>query len=364
MLQHTLLLPSHMPIHFLAITLGFLVFTLSADADIFTMKDGSKVDGSVVREDATSFTLEVSITNSIKDERVVAKTDVLKIERGDPAQNAFAGIRKLIPVPDVQPPEEYAQRIHAAEKFILDHPASSYLKDARVILATLKDEANEVLAGGIKLNGKLIDSEEYTANQYEFDALVQKLKIRRLSSEQQDLEALRAFAEMEKNFRNTTAYNDLLPLMEQQITAYMEDIRASLASFEARVKKRDIGLERMSASDRRNTENAIRQENAELEALFQAETDAKIGWVTIHPFFKPSLEASLAFAKLELARLAVVKGQPVTDGGQVFRESLAVIKRHADSAQIAASLAAARNAKVSPRYMTLLETAARGGTTR
>ncbi len=140
----------------------------------------------------------------------------------------------------------------------------------------------------------------------------------------------------------------------------MGEVGQSLASFEARVKERNVGLDRMPLADRRLTENAIREETAELEARFKKEKDAKLDWVTIHPFFKPSLEDTMTFAKQELARLSAVKNEPVVDGGKAFRDAMTLVQSKADAAEITAAIAAAKTAMVPERYLAMLEAGAPG----
>lgn len=349
-----------MPTYPIVTSLCFLAFLLPAAADTFVMKNGSKLEGSILSEDANSYLLEVQVTKTIKDERRILKANVQKIEREYPDQIAFAAIKKLTPTPDLLTPENYAKRIRAVEKFLADFRLTSKSKEAEAILATLKAEANEVLAGGIKLNGKIVPAAQYSANAYEIDARIQEAKIRKLVKDAQSLQALRVFSRFGNDFQNTTAYAEVVPLMKQVITSYMGEAGQSLANFDARMKKRNVGLERMPMADRRLTENAIREENSELEARFKKEKDAKLGWVTIHPFFKPSLEDTMTFAKQELARLSAMKNEPVMDGGKAFRDAMALVQSKADAAEIATAIAAAKTAMVPERYLLMLETAAPG----
>ena len=311
-----------------------------------------------MREDAASYVVEVNITKSIKDERVLAKADVAKIEREQLDLTAFEAIAKLTPVPDLLTEEEYAQRIKTVEKFLTDHRGSSKSKEAKAILAALKSEANEILAGGIKMNGKIVPPAEYRANAYDIDARIQEAKIRAAVKDMQYLRALRAFSEFDRDFRNTTTRAALVPFISQVMTTYMAEIGQSLATFDARVKEREVGLQRMPTADRRATETAIREETAELEKRFKAEKDAKLGWVTTHPFFKPSLEETIAFGKLELTRLSAAKSAAAVDGGKAFRDALSLIQGKGDKNTVTSAITAAKTAMVAPRYIAILESAA------
>jgi len=356
--------------HPIATSICLLALTFHASADTFIMKDGTKYEGKIVREDATSYLLEVQTkVKSIKDERKVAKADVVKIEHETPVQNDFAAISGLLPVPDLQPTGEYAKRVRTVEKYLAEHRMTAKSKDAEAILATLKAEANEIGAGAMKLDGKIISATEYRTNQYDIDAHLQEGKIRKLIKNPDPLPALRAFTEFSYDFRNTSAYNDLFPLMNQMIGSHLAEATANLATYDARVKKRKAGLERQSAEDRRNTELAIQAETIELERTFNAEKDAKqkdpkLVWVTCHPFCRPALEDTIVSGKQELARLTA-KTELTADGGKAYRDAMTLIKAKGDSADakpaIIDAIAAAKKSLVPRRYLSILEKSVPGG---
>ena len=348
----------------LGISLCLLALTLHAPAETFVMKDGTKYEGKILHEDATTYVLEVHVTKSIRDERKVAKADVVKIEREVPVQNDFAAISGLLPVPDLQPAEEYAKRMRVVEKYLAEHRMTAKFKDAEAILATLKSESLEIAGGAIKLDGKLISPADFRLNQYDIEAHLQEGKIRALVKSGQALAAMRAFSKFSHEYRNTVAYHDLLPLMQQLISAYLTEAAANLASYDARVAKRTAGLQRQAAEDRRNTEQAIHAETSELERTFKAEKDAKQVWVTTHPFCKAALEDACSNGKQEYTRLTS-KTDLNMDGGKAFRDAMTLIKAKGDSADakpaILSAIAAAKSAWVPRRYLKLLEDAVPGG---
>lgn len=338
--------------------LCFLSLIVSAAAEVFVMKDGSKLEGSILRENATSYVIEVKVTKSIKDEREIAKADIEKIERVPPDKLAFAVIEKLTPTPDLLTSDAYAKRIRAVEQFLTNHRLSAKLKDAKEILATLKSEANEILAGGIKLNGKIIPAAEYQANAYDIDARMQEANLRKLARDLKYLQTLRTFTNFERNFRNTLSYRALVPLMNQVMTSHLAEANQFLSTYETREQERKLGLERMPRAERRATVNAIREENAALEAQFTKEKDARLGWVSIHPFCKSALDETVAFGQQEIARLAATRDEPVVDGGKIFRDAMSLIRSEGEAAEIAAAITAAKTATLPARYIAILESAA------
>lgn len=340
-------------------SLWLLSVTLPALADTFIMKDGTKIEGTILREDASSYVVEVQVTKSIKDERVLAKADVTKIEREKLDLTAFQEIAKYVPTPDMLTADEYSQRIRTVEKFLADHRGSSKTKEAKDMLAALNAEAKEILAGGVKMNGKIVPPSEYRANAYDIDAKIQEAKIRAMVKEGRYLAALRTFGDFSRDFRNTTAHAAILPLITQVINSYVAEISESLAGYDARVKEREVGLQRMAAADRSATEGAIHEEMTALQARFKAEKDAKVSWVTTHPFLKASLEETVSFGKQELARISAAASAPVVDGGKAYRDALSVIQNKGDTQSVTTAISAAKAAMVPAKYITILETAAK-----
>ncbi|MEO5716161.1 MAG: PTPDL family protein [Luteolibacter sp.] len=342
------------------VTLSLWTVALPCMADTFTLKDGTVLEAKVLKEDADSYTLEIQVTKSIKDERIVAKADVQKVDVVKPDLIAFEPISKLLPTQDFLPAEDYAAKISLVNKFLEANRGSSKTKDAKAILDTLKAEAAAVAAGGLKMNGKVVTSSEYQANQYDIDARIQESKIRSLVAGNQTLEALRAFSEFDKDYRTTLSYGALAPLMGQVIKSHVEELKLSLLGLDARVKVREQGLQRMAPADRAGTEAAIKEENAAIEANYQAEKTAKQNWPTITPYHKASMEDSIRFGELEITRLAAVKTVLGVDGGKTYRELYSAVKSGANTTTVTAAFTAAKTALVPSRYIGPLDAAVKG----
>lgn len=335
---------------------------LTVHAEIFTLKDGTSLEGTILRQDDTSYVLEVQVARSIKDERIIAKEDVVKVQRTRPDVIAFRSIDELANIPDMLSEEQYAQRIRTVEKFLQDHRGSDKSADARAILASHKAELEQIAAGGIKVDGMIVSPADYRANALDIDAAVAATQIRALLGGGFYLGALRKFSAFDADFRNTKDHSALVPLIMQAIRNYTSDIELELAGYEKRMTKRLAELDRMQIDERRITEAALKEQNAEFEARFKSEKEARIGWVSTDPNFKPSLEESLSFSKQETSRLSKLSSMPQPDAGKAYREALQKIRNAGTSAEISAALSEARSASVPPKYFTTLETTAASAT--
>ena len=339
--------------------LCYLTISLPGRADTFMLKDGTTLDGVIISEAGDSYLVEVQITKSIKDERKIAKTEVLKIDRESPDKKAFAAIEKFVPTPDLMTVEDYEQKISNVDRFIKTYQKSTNLKAAKAILDVLKLEYGQISAGAIKLSGKMISPAEYKTNAYDFDARVKESKIRELVYQYQFLRALREFAAFDRDYRTTLSYGAIAPLMRQVIQSHVAEAKQSLFTLDARLKERELGLERMDTQNRNATASAIKEETAEIEARYKAEKEAKQDWVSTSPYHKASLEDTVKFGEAELVRLSAVKTVLGVDGGKAYREAWAVIFKGGSPAAIVGALATAKEASVPASYLSDLEAAAK-----
>ena len=349
-----------MKTHILALAAVLIASSIcnAANQSTFELKDGTKLEGLILREDEDSYVVEIQVTRTIKDERVILKDEVLKIRKIMPDVLAFEEIATLVPAPDMLTADEYTARIRKVEKFLKDYPASSHAEKAREILDELRKEANEIIAGGIKLSGNIIPAADYRANRLEIDARIQEAHIRSLINEGNFLAGLRTFTTFEQDFRGTQPYHALKPLIIQAINSYLATIGQQAATYDTRIQQREAALQRMELSARRVIENAIAGENAAMEARYQAERAARIGWVTADSYFKPALDDTLNFGRQELARLNATGREPYVDTGALFRDALRKVRATSDANEISAAITEARSSKMPEKYLSILEAAA------
>jgi len=340
------------------ITLSLLAFALPASADIFVLKDGTRLEGKILSQTADSYMLEVQITKTIKDERTVAKADVKEIESEKLDEKAFEPLPKLLPVPDLTSSDEYDRRITAVNAFIKAYPSSPKVKEANQILSTLKEEAVLVSAGGIKLKGKIIPAEEYKADAYDLDARSAEAKIRQQAASSDWLGTLRSFDAFQKDFKSSNSYAELLPLMQQVFQAYEAQISEAATTFANRQAQQKAGLEQMAVEARANTEAALKDEMNAFEAVYQDEKKSRARWITPNPMHKASLDDSMRAIAQERRRLDSSRFEPV-DGGKLYREAWTALKSGEINESANAAVEAVKKAQLPARYFENLKEVAK-----
>ena len=347
--------PSAIHIRLTALLAAVLTATAST-ADVFILKDGTRLEGSILSDRGDSYLLEIQVTRSIKDERVVAKEDILRIERERPDVTAFEALSELWPIPDLLTPDDYAARIERLNEFLKEHATSQKAREVTTMLATHEEEAAVIAAGGVKLGGNLIAADERAANAYEIDSRVAETNIRNHVRDGSLLSALREFQQFDADFAGSEAWHSLLPLMQQVIAAHRTQAQEMIDGHDEMMSRQQAGLSRMSPADRVASERAVAERDAALKHRFDAETRERIGWPTPHTNFKPSLEATVRHAEQESRRLETAAAQPRKDPlpCAAWRAAFAAIKS-GDEAKTREAISTARTAGVSASYIERLE---------
>lgn len=332
----------------------------TAAADTFRLKDGTKLEAKVLREDASSYTLEVQVTKSIREERVVKKADVDGVDRVSNDDKAFAGLKDVLPAPDLLTTEDYDSRIRKVRDFIKEYPESlTLVKKAREMAAELEKERELVNQGGVKLGGRVLAPEERESNKFEVDARMLEVALRTKAKAGQNVAALRDFEKLDKEYQSSAAYREVLVTVKEVMRRYRAEAADGASTFDARMKKQQAGLELQQSEDRSDSTRAIAERDAQAKATYDAEKKANVKWVTPNLFVKASLDEASKYADQELKRLDALKLDTLPDGGKAWRDAWAAIHAGGDMKAANPLISAARAAKLPDRYVKELEASAK-----
>jgi TolA-binding protein len=342
----------------LLVPLACLSLANLCSAEIFILKDGSRLDAKILKQTPEAYFLEVQITKSIKDERTVAKTDVKEIEVEKPDEKAFEKLKNLVPTPDLLTNDDYDKRIVPIVNFLKLYPKGPYADKANEMLTTLKTEGTAILGGGIKLGGTLISGDDYKANAYEIDARILESRIRDAAGRGDLVGALRGITRLDASYKSTASVAAIAPVRRQVLQAYRAQIAEQLTSYDARDADRNANLARMSGEDRRRTSEALAEEMAAFEKQYQAEKTADQTWIITNPFHKESLEAAAEAIQSESNNERATT-PPAGDGGKAYRDALAFIKGSTDVDAIREAIEKTSNFEFPEKYTKNLQDAAK-----
>lgn len=325
-------------------------------ADVFHLKNGDNLVGSILSENGDSYLIEVQITRSIKDERRIPKDQIASIERHEKDVEAFKALSPLADIPDFTSVDAYQDRIERLKTFLSEFPTSMLREKAEEIIALHESELSAIKAGGIKIDGMLLTSDERLANLYEIDSRVKAAEIHRHIESRTYLLALREFHVMERDFSGSKAWHDLLPLMRQVCAAHRAHTLRMLEGYDQRIERQKSGLTRLPQEERQRVERNIQLRNDQLAARYDEERALRTYWLSTHEYFKPAMDDTIRMAEQEIRRLENERAKPLPTPSQaeVWRKAIDAI-RNGEKQEITAALSEARSARMPTPYLVRLQ---------
>lgn len=331
----------------------------TASADTFEMKDGTKLEGVIVREEGGNYVLSVQVTKSIKDEKVVAKSDVVKHIKERKDETEFEDLAKLVPTPDLKSEESYSSDIRKLENFIKKYPDSARKTQAAKILDTLVGEHALVKDGGVKLDGKIISASDRAPHAYGLDAGILAKQFTTAAEKNEYLNALRAWTKLETGYPGSNVYRENIQTVLKVMRAYQMLVNTTLGGFDARTKERASGLAGMNPGDRARSEQAIKEQQDAYLARVDKEKAEGMKWLSLDPYVKMPLEETKRYLDSEIRRLENLDLTYIPKTQEVYEETYkAVTRSGATKPEIDAALSKARSASMPPQYLDILTKAA------
>lgn len=331
------------------------LLTLNLAADTIRLRDKTELEGTVLREEGDAYVVEVMVTSTIKEEKRIPKSTVLEIvgEKKDAA--AFEAIEDLVPTEDLLTLQDYDSRIALVEAFQSEFPNSRLLRKTAPMLEVLDKERKSVVAGGIKFQGRMIESAERRSDAYPLDARIAASKVERMIDEEQPIAALRAWDELAADFSSSKAYAATVPGILELMRSLKQRVDAQLAAYPGRIAEQESNLTKVPAKDRSRVERALAEDAAARQRLYDSEKKRKIRWLSIHPLNEAALKDVQSALDQEIKKLAKFDASAQPDGDAAWTEAWTVLGSSPESAEVSRVLGAANTARLPDRYIEALK---------
>ena len=328
---------SRLPLSLLCLAL----LTAGASADIITLKTGERIEAVIASETATEMTLELQVSAGIKDERVVKKTDVVKIDRVAPDEGAYRAIMNLQPGKNSLVPAQYDGILAALQDFATKYPESTHLADVKQAATAFQADKKRVDAGEVKLDGTWLSKAEAQRQRVQIGGLQLFNAMKNANAAGDAIGALNAFATLEKNFGGARVLPDAIELARQILPALKPATERAIENQKINEAERLLGVKNAGVSpevgtgDRGKPLTAAQLDQAKVNAALakakqdellaanqreQAKADAAMAAATAAgqwpPFAVSSekcLKAILAKIPTEAARLEKIPVAPMRE---------------------------------------------------
>lgn len=191
------------------------LLSTSALADTFTLKTGERFEAKILSETATEMTLEVQISAGIKDEKVVKKADVVKLDRVAPDENAYRAIMNLLPGKNTLLPAQYDSIQSALQNYAAQYPESGHVAEVKQALAGFQADKKRVDAGEMKVDGVWLNKAQVAQQRLQIGGLQAFNAMKSANAAGDAIGALNAYVGLEKGFGGAKVMPDAIELARQ-----------------------------------------------------------------------------------------------------------------------------------------------------
>lgn len=289
---------SRLPLPLLCLAL----LAASASADTITLKTGERIEARIASETAAEMTLELQVSAGIKDERVVKKADIVKIDRVSPDETAYRAIMNLQPGRNSLLPAQYDAILAALQAFATEYPESTHLAAVQQAVAAFQADKKRVDAGEIKFEGTWLSKAEALRQRVQIGGQQAYNAMKSSNAAGDPIGALNAFATLEKNFGGARVLPDAVELARQILPALKPVTERAIENQKINEAERLLGVKNAAPLDRPELIAASQREQAKANAALAAASAAG-QWPPFAANSEKCLRAILTKIPVEAARL-------------------------------------------------------------
>lgn len=287
--------------------LALLCGSTFVKADILMLKNGTKVEGSILQQNDQGVRMKYKLTPKIMDEKVFTMAEIAQIIKQRLEEVEVIELRKVLPTSDLVKADEYEQIIQdRLRPFVNKYAGTPEAKEVEGIIAKLQEEKTMVSNGQVKLEGKWLSPKESKAETFNVEAFRIFSAMRKKAAKQDYVGALREFdlLMMPRPAYTGSPYfvqaiPEALALLDKW-TAVLDKMASEQPQL---AKVREDGLTKLQEPDLSRTRNAIADELTKWRAMTDAEKRQGIRWVAPYKYDLTTIEESLKMATEERTRL-------------------------------------------------------------
>ena len=276
-------------------------------ADSVTLNTGEKITGTIKSETDTEVTIDVQVSASITDERVLEKTDIAKIDKTQPDEIAYQQLIQVQPNPQFSlSSDQYAEILNSLNQFETTYPGSTHLADIKKLADAFEAEKQHVDAGQFKYLGKWISRDEAMKRRIQIEAQVLYGTMQQQAAAGDFVGAMQTFASIDQGYKMTRSYPPAVTLAQAVLARLVPD----LASRMQAVKASEAQMKQtIAATAQPEKSNLIAQNKAEQDraaAIIANAVRSGVRWVPLIPDSEVSIGTLQRVATGDAQRLSVV----------------------------------------------------------
>ena len=283
------------------------ILSTTSFADEVKLKNGEAITGTIVYESDDLVKIEVAVSASIKETKLLSRADIAEIIKEAPDNVAFAKLEKMVPTASLLPASAYKSMITTGpDSFLSAFPDSAHAPKVKEIKATLEEELDKVERGYIKLEAEWISPQQ----KEEFEALTAS-KVRLLYMKRAAaggnfnslIGAMREFERLEERYYGSPAFAESIELALQVIPNLGGQLQKVSRDVEYRNAEFARNRETLDEVGKAQIDAARAREQAQIDAAIDADKKNGIKWITLNSRSKEAVDSYINLALTELERI-------------------------------------------------------------
>lgn len=290
-------------------------------ADTVTLKSGEKLEGKILTETDAEVTMSVQITATIKDERVVKREDIAKVDKVQPDEEAWAALASIAPGTESLERDEYDRARTALGYFTSTFPKSPHAALAQSRLDQFTAEQVRVSVGEVKLNGQWLPKDKVQEERIQIAGKILLNRMKRAAAAGQLSEAMANFDQMEKSFAGSLSFPEAVELGRRVLLTLRAAVEQRQAALKRRVEDEKQRLLTSKGADHAQLDEMIKKERITTEATLAASERAGVKWLPLQPANERSLSALMSRVNTETTRLNGLRLEKMEESAKASQEA-------------------------------------------
>jgi hypothetical protein len=302
--------------------LALLCGTSLVKADILMLKNGSKVEGSIIEQNAQGVRMKYRLTPKIMDDKVFPMADIAQVIKQRPEEVEVIELRKIMPTADLLKADQYELIIQdRLRPFVNKYASTPEAKEVEGIITKLQEEKTLVTNGQVKLEGRWLSLKESKGESFNIEAFRILSEMREKAAARDYVEALRAFDKFfsaRPGYVGSGYYVEAIPEAMGILDKWISVLDKMSSEFPQLDQARKLGLTKLQEPDLSKTKNAIEDEFNKWRAMADAMRNQRIRWVAPYKYDLSTIQSAQKDAVTERSRLEVYNLQELKQQNEVF----------------------------------------------
>jgi len=321
-MSETMNSPKNLPFFCLAAS---VLAVLPLRADEIKLKSGQTLTGRITYEAADIVKMEIPISASIKETKVIGRADIATIVKDAPDDVEFNKIQTLVPTASMVDADAYKKMLETGpDAFLKNFPGSVHTPKVKEIRATLADELDKVERGFMKLDGEWLSPQDKLSYK---ELIESKIRLLRMESSakgnnyNQLIAAMREFEVIEENYFGSPAFPKAVELAKQIVPVLGRQLQSMASSVDYQNAEYANALAASTPEAKVQLTAARAREDKSYADSVAADKKAGVKWVQFNPRNKQGIEEAVRLAASELTRIQAFDTAALTKQAELLVEA-------------------------------------------